>query len=91
MYSLRLDTGQTGEEVAVIKFQTGPVQEVGFNGVTDESLLAIVVDRLRGFQQGQFPCRENALAITKIEEALHWLEARARDRERRGVEGTLNT
>lgn len=40
---------------------------------------------------GRFRCRENALAITKIEEALHWLHHRTADREGRGVEGTHQT
>lgn len=31
--------------------------------------------------------RVNALALTKIEEALHWLQQRTLDRMRRGVEG----
>jgi hypothetical protein len=34
-----------------------------------------------------FPCRENALSITKIEEAIHWQDARTKDRQRRQVEG----
>jgi len=34
-----------------------------------------------------FPCRENSLTITKIEEAIHWQDARTKDREKRGVEG----
>lgn len=34
-----------------------------------------------------FPCRENALTITKIEEAIHWQNARTKDRESRKVEG----
>ena len=34
-----------------------------------------------------FPCRENALTITKIDEAIHWQDARTKDRERRKVEG----
>jgi hypothetical protein len=58
------------------------------NGITNEVLLAIVLDRLNGFQQGEFKSRENALAITKIEEAMHWLHHRTREREARGVEGT---
>ena len=51
------------------------------------SLLAIVIDRLRAFQAGPFACRENALALTKIEEAQHWLLHRTRARMTRGVEG----
>lgn len=72
----------------VLKFQKGHLQDVGVNGITDEALLAIVVDRLRGFQRGSASCRENAIVITKLEESLMWLRARAEDRERRGVEGT---
>ena len=76
-----------GCSLATIKFQKGAMKEVGFNGISDEALLAIVIDRLRGFQSGPFSCRENALALTKIEEAMHWLNARTTDRMARGVEG----
>lgn len=71
-----------------IDFQEGPIKEHGVNGVTNEVLLAIVRNRLEGFQNSPFKCRENALAITKIEEAMHWLHHRTRERELRGVEGT---
>lgn len=72
----------------LIKFQKGPINEAGINGVTQEVLLAIVADRLRSFQSGPFSCRENALALTKIEEAMHWLHSRTLSRMQRGVEGT---
>ena len=72
----------------VIHFQNGTIPEAGCNGVTQEVLLAIVADRLRSFQAGPFSCRENALALTKIEEAQHWLQQRTLARMRRGVEGT---
>lgn len=71
-----------------ISFQNGPINENGVNGITQEVLLAIVADRLRSFQAGQFACRENALALTKIEEAQHWLHSRTLARMQRGVEGT---
>lgn len=71
----------------VIKFQNGPINEAGVNGLTHEALLAIIIDRLRSFQTGQFPCRENALALTHCEDALHWLQHRTRKRMERGVEG----
>lgn len=70
-----------------VNFQNGPIAEYGINGVTQEILLAIVIDRLRSFQSGPFSSRENALALTKCEEALHWLQQRTLDRMRRGVEG----
>ena len=70
-----------------INFQKGAILEHGINGLTQEVLLAIVIDRLQGFQSGDFSCRENALAITKCQEALMWLQQRTRDRIARGVEG----
>lgn len=73
---------------ATVLFQNGPINDVGVNGITQEVLLAIVADRLRSFQAGPYACRENALALTKIEEAMHWLQQRTIARMRRGVEGT---
>lgn len=79
------------EQVAIlsqVNFQNGPIKEAGVNGCHNEDLLAIVADRLHGFQSGPYACRENALALTKIEEALHWLNHRTQARVDRGVEGT---
>lgn len=73
---------------AAIVFQNGPIPEAGVNGVTHEALLAILIDRLQSFQSGPYACRENALALTKLEEAQHWLHHRTRARMQRGVEGT---
>jgi len=70
-----------------IQFQNGPINEVGVNGISGEALMAIQIDRLRCFQKGPFACRENAVALTKLEESLMWLQKRTRDREARGVEG----
>jgi hypothetical protein len=74
----------------LIEFQNGPLQETGGlpNGLSNEALLAVVEDRLLGFQSGQFSCRENAIALTKLQEAMMWLQKRTRDRMARGVEGT---
>lgn len=69
-------------------FQNGPVKVAGVNGITDEALYAVLIDRLRAFQSGKYACRENALALTNLEQALMWLHKRTLDRERRGVEGT---
>lgn len=72
----------------IINFQNGPIRDYGVNGITHEVLLAIVIDRLQGFQRGRYSCRENALALTKLEEALFWLNSRTHDRMAQGVEGT---
>lgn len=71
-----------------IRFQNGPIAESGVNGISNEALLAIVEDRLLGFQSGPYACRENAVALTKLQEAMMWLQKRTRDRVARGVEGT---
>jgi len=57
------------------------------DGTTNEEVLAVVIDRMRSLQ-AKASCRQNALAITKLEEALMWLNDRTADRERRGVENT---
>lgn len=57
------------------------------DGTTNEELLEILIDRL-SFLQGKFPCKENACAITHLQEGLMWLEKRTRDRLKRQVEGT---
>jgi len=72
----------------LIRFQNGPIKEFGVNGITGEALIAIQIDRLRSFQKGPFSCRENAIALTHLEEALMWLQKRTRERLTRGVEGT---
>jgi len=74
--------------LSTIHFQKGPIKECGVNGVCNEDLIAMVICRLEYFQKSEFACRENALAITKLEEALLWLRKRTMGRENRGVEGT---
>lgn len=75
-----------------ISWQNGPLAIDGVrrepNGAFVEGVIAAALDRLQYYQASKFRCRENALAITKLEEALHWLDHRTRDREARSVEGT---
>lgn len=56
------------------------------DGTTNEDLLAMLINRMQ-YLQDKFPCRENALVITKLEESLMWLNKRTSDRLARGVEG----
>jgi hypothetical protein len=80
-----LDAPQVLQE---IHFQEGALNVEGLNGVMNEDLLLMVIKRLQSFQASEFACRENAVALTKLEEALMWLTKRTADREARGVEGT---
>lgn len=56
------------------------------DGTTNEAVLEVLIDRLNSMG-AKFPCRENSIAITKLEEALMWLNRRTANRKARGVEG----
>ena len=70
-----------------IFFQNGPIKEAGVNGVTQEALLAIVIDRLRHFQAGPYPSTWNLMALNHCQTALLALQERTKERIVRGVEG----
>lgn len=63
----------------------GTLQTIS-DGTTNEDVLAMLIDRMKYLQE-KFPCRENAIVITKLEESLMWLEKRTADRVKRNVEG----
>ena len=86
-HSYTITDSNSGEILSHIQFQDGPLLDMNIRGVFNEDLLLIVRDRLQGFQTSEFSCRENDLALTKIEEALDVLFRRTRAREQRGVEG----
>jgi hypothetical protein len=76
---------------SVLVWQDRPRSETGGELVGDipETILPLVIARLRILNhEPNTPSRETSLAITRCEEALHWLEARRRDREERNVSGT---
>lgn len=70
-----------------VDFQNGPIKEAGVNGVTQEALLAIVMDRLDSFQAGSFACDANQRARYHVGLALDSLQERTKSRIARGVEG----
>lgn len=72
---------------AFINFQNGPIKENGVNGITQEVLIAICMDRLESFQKGNFACEDNASALEHLQFAMNYLKKRTIDRISRGVEG----
>lgn len=66
--------------------QNGPVKEVGVNGCQVDTIIEAAKLIVEGLNK-QFPCRENAMIITKLDEALMWSLKRKLDRENRNVEG----
>ena len=81
------EADEFGEAIETINFQKGPRAEVGVNGLQNEDLLRIVINRLKGFQVGNYPSNYNEVALSHAESALNWLEDRTRERKLRGVEG----
>lgn len=66
--------------------QNGPIKEAGKNGCQVVDMLALtkhIFEQLNA----KFPCRENAMTITHLDEAIMWQEKRTKDREKRQVEG----
>ena len=77
--------------IGAIHFQNGARKlPDSIHGVIDTDLLEIVKHRLQCFQAGDFATRENAIALTHIEEALLWMNKRVEDRIERNVLGTMN-
>lgn len=81
---------RTGAQ-AIIQFVRGSKQkdeEVEKRpGILHETLLSMMIADLK-FKNSLVPSRESATAITKLQEALHWIEERQRERETREVVGT---
>lgn len=83
---------RTGEEfegdIISIRFQNGPILELGVNGCMVEDLIEICIDRIDWFQRGEFPVHYNNLAMKDLKSALGNLTDRTKNREERRVEGT---
>ena len=68
------------------KIQNGPIKEMGVNGCQVTDMIVVAQHIIEGLDK-YYPCRENAMTITKLDEALMWQIKRTKDREDRGVEG----
>jgi hypothetical protein len=71
-----------------VRFQNGPIAEAGVNGLTHEALLAILIDRMEGFQAGPYASHDNQEALDAMRVAQTALQRRTLARMARGVEGT---
>ena len=76
-------------EVIRIKFQSGPIGEVGVNGCQIENVIDVLIERLYRFQGGAFPCAENSNAVEFLRKAKEQMELRTVRRVRQGVEGKM--
>lgn len=58
------------------------------DGVLPEQLLTVCKAYLEAVNVGDFRNRNTAIAITKLEEALMWLNKRTEERRKKGILGT---
>lgn len=87
-YLVKFPEEEEGLDSVLISFQNGPIKDVGVNGVTNEALLAVLIDRMEGFQSGPFACHENQTTLEHLRIAMRYLHQRTAARIKRGVEGT---
>ena len=84
--------GESSARGISVRWQDGPLgwgdDRKEPNGAFVEEVIEIAIDRLEFFNSSKFRSRENSLAITKLEEALHWLNHRTARRVKAGIEGT---
>lgn len=59
-------------------------------GVFTETLISVAKTYLESVNKGELATRETAMAITKLDEALMWIDKRTQDRILRGVQNTYN-
>jgi len=57
-------------------------------GVFTETLIQVAKQYLESVNVGPMSTRETSMVITKLDEALMWIQKRAEDRKLRGVQAT---
>ena len=85
-HTYSLDSMDNGKVVGPIKQHISFIKKENvdgefvtvMNGTTNEEVLAMLIDRMMVLQE-KFPCKENAIVITNLEESLMWLEKRTSD------------
>lgn len=87
-YIVSYDTGGGYIQSHALNFQDGPIPENGYNGLIDEALTVVLIDRLKHWQAGPYANEANARALLALEESMLWRVSRTLERKSRNVEGT---
>lgn len=85
-YAVFKDSVDDTNLLGKLDFQDGVIPEVGVNGLTNEALLAVLIDRTEKLN-AKFPSQYNLDAITFLKGALRSFNDRTLSRKARGVEG----
>ena len=76
------------DPAVIVHFQHGPRNVEGSQpGATDQSVLAILIDRYGGYQAGPYACPENEEVLTHLTAALVSMGKRSKARREQGVIG----
>lgn len=81
-YTIR--AGSADGAITVLKFQQGDPKD-HINGISNEALLAVVLDRLKGSHAGEFSSQEKRSALTHVSAALGVLGMETEDCIGRGI------
>ena len=57
------------------QIQKGPIKDSGVNGCQVDTIVEAAKLIVEGLNKN-YPCRENSMAITKLDEALMWMRER---------------
>lgn len=87
------DNGVVDGDGAIINFCKGNKENPEMlrqEGFFTETLIKTAKSYLEDVNVGELASRETSMAITKLDEALMWIEKRSNDRKLRGVQNTYN-
>ena len=88
-YEIYINQGDHPQKYAALKFPDAlSTKGTPVIGITNESLLAIIIDRLEGFCGSEHPPYEYGEALRNCRQAMHWLHFRTQNRIDRKVDGT---
>ena len=62
--------------VSRVNFHSGSFSVNTINGLLNEDLMIMLIDRLESFQKSKLKCRENEAALQHLYEALFWMNQR---------------
>ncbi len=89
-YKVTNDGIENGEGLNIVFCKGNKLDESALRqeGLFTETLIQTAKTYLESVNVGEMATRETAMAITKLDEALMWIDKRAQDRILREVQGT---
>jgi len=89
-YTVTNDGIQDGEGIEIKLCKGNKDNDIDFRqeGMFTETLIQTVKQYLEDVNKGELATRETAMTITKLDEALMWIQKRSDDRKKRGVWAT---